>query len=97
MVSFKLSKALGWSGCEDLGLITLHLDGRRRPFEIEIHNASRIVSTLGLLPLRETPITHEEISRRMAWSAAGREAWSAIVRRMLLPHQTARPSAQTTS
>ena len=40
--------------------------------------------------MQETAITHDEISRRMSWSDAGRQSWSTIVRRMLVPHYAPR-------
>ena len=97
-VSFTLSDAFDWSGADELngGTITVHLDRRRRPFAVEVRNASKIVNTFGLLPMQESPITHEEISRRMSWSDAGRQAWSTIVRRMLVPqYAPARPVRAT--
>ena len=92
-VSFTLSEVFDWTGSEDLngGTITMHLDRRRRPFAVEIRDASKIVNTFGLQFMKESPITHDEISRRMSWSDAGRQAWSTIVRRMLVP-QYAPPS-----
>jgi uncharacterized protein YuzE len=87
-LSLTLSEVFDWSGSEELsgGAITMHLDRRGRPFAVEIRGASQIVSTSGLQLMHETAITHDEISRRMAWSDAGRQAWSTIVRRMLVPH-----------
>jgi hypothetical protein len=87
-VSLTFSAVFDWLGSEDLngGAITVYLDRRSRPFAAEIRGASKLVNTLGLQPLEETAISHDEISRRMSWSEAGREAWSAIVRRMLVPH-----------
>ena len=95
-VSFTLSEVWDWSGCEELsdGAIMLHLDRRGRPFTVEVRGASRIVNTFGLQLMRDMPITHDEISRRMSWSDAGRQAWSAIVRRMLVPHYYTPPTAQ---
>jgi hypothetical protein len=91
-VSFTLSEVFDWSGFEELsgGNIALHLDRRGRPFAVEVRGASKIVNTTGLVPMQDTPITHEEISRRMSWSDAGRQAWSTIVRRSLVPHLFAR-------
>src|SRR5262245_34618445 len=95
-VSFTLSDVLEWSGSEDLhgGAITIHLDRRQRPFAVEVRDASRILNTFGLQPMQEAAITHDEISRRMSWSDAGRQAWSTIVRRMLVPRYVpaARPA-----
>ncbi len=92
-VSFTLSESLDWTGTEELngGTITVHLDRRHRPFAIEIREASKIVNTFGLQFMQETPITHDEISRRMSWSDAGRQAWSTIVRRMLVPQYAPLP------
>ena len=89
-VSFTLSEVFDWTGSEDLngGTITVHLDRRRRPFAVEIREASKIVNTFGLQFMKESAITHDEISRRMSWSDAGRQAWSTIVRRMLVPQYT---------
>jgi uncharacterized protein YuzE len=91
-VSFTLSEVFDWTGSEDLngGTITVHLDRRRRPFAVEVRNASKIVNTFGLQFMKESPISHDEISRRMSWSDAGRQAWSTIVRRMLVPQYTPR-------
>jgi hypothetical protein len=91
-VSFTLLEVFDWSGSEDLngGTITMHLDRRHRPFAIEVRGASKIVNTFGLQPMHELPIAHDEISRRMSWSDAGRQAWSTIVRRMLVPHYAPR-------
>ena len=87
-VSFTLSEVFDWSGFEELsgGAIALHLDRRGRPFAVEVRDASKIVNTFGLQPMQDAPITHDEISRRMSWSDTGRQAWSTIVRRMLVPH-----------
>jgi len=87
-ISFTLSEVFDWSGFEELsgGSITLHLDRRGRPFAMEVRDASKIVNTFGLQPMQDAPITHDEISRRMSWSDTGRQAWSTIVRRMLVPH-----------
>ena len=93
-VSFTLSEVFDWSGFEELsgGTVTLHLDGRGRPFAVEVRGASKIINTFSLQPMQDTPISHDEISRRMSWSEAGRQAWSAIVRRSLVPHYfTPRP------
>jgi hypothetical protein len=94
-VSFTLSEVFDWSGFEELsgGAMTLHLDRRGRPFAVEVRGASRIVNTFGLQPMQDAPITHDEISRRMSWSDTGRQAWSTIVRRMLVPHYYAPRSA----
>ena len=91
VVSFTLSEAFDWSGSDDLqgGAITIYLDRRRRPFALEVRGASKIVNTFGLLPMEEAAITHDEISRRMSWSEAGRQAWSTVVRRMLVPQYAA--------
>jgi hypothetical protein len=91
-LSFTLSEVFDWTGSEDLngGTITVHLDRRRRPFALEIRNASKIVNTFGLQFMAESPISHDEISRRMSWSDAGRQAWSMIVRRMLVPQYAPR-------
>jgi hypothetical protein len=96
-VSFTLSEAFDWSGAEDLsgGAITMHLDRRRRPFAVEVRGASKIINTFGLQAMRELPITHDEISRRMSWSDAGRQTWSTIVRRMLVPHYAPRQAQAT--
>jgi hypothetical protein len=90
-VSFTLSAVFDWSGFEELngGAITLHLDRRGRPFAVEVHGASKLINTLGLQPMQDAPISHDEISRRMSWSDAGRQAWRTIVRRMLVPHYKA--------
>jgi len=87
VVSFTLSEAFDWSGSDDLqgGAITIYLDRRRRPFALEVRGASMLVNTFGLMPMEEMAITHDEISRRMSWSDPGRQAWSAVVRRMLVP------------
>ena len=91
VVSFTLSEAFDWGGSEDLhgGAFTVYLDRRLRPFALEVRGASKIVNTFGLLPMEEVSIAHDEISRRMSWSDAGREAWSTIVRRMLVPQYAA--------
>lgn len=91
VVSFTLSEAFDWGGSEDMGggALTIYLDRRRRPFALEVRGASKIVNTFGLLPMEEMPITHDEISRRMSWSDAARQAWSTIVRRMLVPQYVA--------
>src|SRR5262245_42248602 len=93
-VSFTLSEVFDWSGFEELsgGTITLHLDRRGRPFALEVHSASKIVNIFGLEPMQDAPISHDEISRRMSWSETGRQAWSTIVRRSLVP-QYFRPRA----
>src|SRR5438067_10704422 len=97
-ISFTLSEVFDWSGFEELsgGLIALHLDRRNRPFAVEVRGASKIVNVLGLQAMQDTPISHEEISRRMSWSEAGRQAWSTIVRRTLVPqfYVAARPAQQ---
>ena len=91
VLSFTLSEAFDWSGSEELsgGMMTVHLDRRRRPFALEVRGASKVVNTFGLLPLEETPIAHEEISRRMSASETGRQAWSTIVRLMFAPQYAA--------
>ena len=91
-VSFTLSEVFDVSGFEELpgGAVTLHLDRRGRPFAVDVGGASNIVNTFGLQAMQDAPITHDEISRRMAWSETGREAWSTIVRRMLVPHYAPR-------
>jgi len=101
VVSFTLSEAFDWHGTDDLPScpVTLYLDRRLRPFAVEVRSASKIVNTFGLQHMQELPITHDEISRRMFWSATGREAWSTVVRRMLVPKYTApqRSAAVTSS
>jgi hypothetical protein len=99
-ISFTLSEVFDWSGFEELsgGAVTLHLDRRNRPFAVEVRGASKMVNVFGLQSMKDTPITHDEISRRMSWSDAGRQAWSAIVRRTLIPHYfTPRPAQQQAS
>jgi hypothetical protein len=97
-ISFTLSEVFDWSGFEELagGMIALHLDRRNRPFAVEVRGASKIVNVFGLQSMQDAPITHEEISRRMSWSEAGRQAWSTIVRRTLVPqfYVPARPPQQ---
>ena len=97
VVSFTLSESFDWGGAEDLGdgTVIVYLDRRRRPFALEVRGASRLVNTFGLAVMEDAPITHEEISRRMSWSDGGRQAWSTIVRRMLVPQYAAvrRPMA----
>jgi len=95
VVSFTLSEAFDWGGSEDFsgGAMTVYLDRRLRPFALEVRGASSLVNTFGLHPMEEMPIAHEEISRRMSWSDAGRQAWSTIVRRMLVPQYTPRRAA----
>jgi hypothetical protein len=90
-ISFTLSEVFDWSGFEELGggTITLHLDRRNRPFAVEVHDASKIVNLYGLQAMQDSPISHDEISRRMSWSEAGRQAWSTIVRRTLIPNYSA--------
>ena len=97
-ISFTLSEVFDWSGFEELGTMSLHLDHRGRPFAVEVRGASKIVNTLGLQPMQDAPMSYDEIARRMSWSEAGRQAWSTIVRRMLVPHYYAQPRpAQATA
>src|ERR1041385_658099 len=99
-ISFTLSEVFDWSGFEELsgGAVTLHLDRRNRPFAVEVRGASKMVNVFGLQSMQDMPITHDEISRRMSWSEAGRQAWSAIVSRTLIPQYFApRPAQQQAS
>lgn len=85
-VSFDLSDIFDFAATEEVGPnVTLHLDRFRRPMAVEVRNASRLLNTLGLIPLRETAITREEISLRMSKTEEGQLAWRSIVRRMLVP------------
>jgi hypothetical protein len=95
-ISFTLSEVFDWSGFEELngGAIALHLDRRNRPFAVEVRGASKIVNLYGLQSMQDAPISHDEISRRMSWSESGRQVWSTIVRRTLVP-QFFVPARQT--
>lgn len=85
-VSFDLADLFDFSSSEQIAPhITLHLDRFHRPVAVEVRHASNLLNTLGMIPLRETPITREEISLRMSKTEAGQLAWRAIVRRMLVP------------
>jgi hypothetical protein len=99
VVSFTLSDAFDWGGSEDFngGAMTVYLDRRRRPFALEVRGASKVLNTFGLLLMEEAAISHDEISRRMSFSDAGRQAWSTIVRRMLVPQYVPMRSARATA
>jgi len=87
VVSFDLAEKFAFEGSEDIAPgVTLYLDLRRRPIAVEVRGASRILDTLGLNLLHETPITAEEISDRMSSTTEGQLLWRAVVRRMLAPY-----------
>ena len=62
--------------------VTLHVDQSRRPLMLEIQGASKIVDIAGLSSMQETPITLEEIARRMTSTPAGEAIWRKVAHRI---------------
>ena len=63
--------------------VTLHADQSRRPLMLEIQGASKVVDTAGLSSMHETPITLEDIARRMTSTPAGEAIWRKIALRIV--------------
>jgi hypothetical protein len=85
-VSFDLAEASEYTGSEPLAAgVTLHVDSRRRPLMLEIQKASEILDTRGMVPQQASPITWDEIARRMTSTAAGERIWRNVVRRTIVP------------
>lgn len=60
--------------------VTLHVDRDRRPLMLEIQGASKIVDVAGLPSMHVSPISLEEIARRMSWTPVGEAIWRKVVR-----------------
>ena len=85
-LSFDLADKFACAGHEPLASgVTLHVDFRHRPLMLEIQEASKIVDTSGLSPLETSPITWEEITRRMMSTLTGQRIWQNVIRRTLVP------------
>jgi len=83
-LSFDLAESFDCTGNEPLGPgVTLHVDQSRRPLMLEIQGASKIADTSGLKAMRESPITMEEIARRLSATAAGERIWRKISHRIV--------------
>jgi hypothetical protein len=83
-LSFDLAEAFACAGSESLAPgVTLHVDQNRRPLLLEIQGASKIVDTAGLSSMRETPISLEEIARRMTSTPAGQGIWRKVAHRVI--------------
>ena len=83
-LSFDLAEASAYTGSEALASgVTLHVDESRRPLLLEIQGASKIVDTSGLSSMHESPVTLDEIARRMTSTATGEAIWRKVAHRIV--------------
>jgi len=92
-LSFDLGESFDCTGNEPLEAgVTLHVDQSRRPLMLEMQGASKIADTNGLKAMQETPITLEEIARRMTSTPAGERIWRKISHRIEDGGKSKRPA-----
>jgi hypothetical protein len=51
--------------------VVMYVDGRKRPLAIDVRPASKVLDTVGLVPMYERPITKDEVETRLSSSVAG--------------------------
>lgn len=80
-LSFDLAESFECGDSEPLATgVTLHVDRDRRPLMLEIQGASKIVDVAGLSSMNASPMSLEEIARRMSWTPVGEAIWRKVVR-----------------
>jgi hypothetical protein len=83
-LSFDLAEAFECWGSEPLAPgVTLHVDRSRRPLLLEIQGASKIVDVAGLSTMHASPVSLEEIARRLTATPVGEAIWRKIARRVI--------------
>lgn len=81
-VSILLADFRDYAATEELAPgVVMYVDGSRRPLAIDVRPASKLLDTVGLVPMYERPITKDEVSLRFSSSVAGQSVLRALNRR----------------
>lgn len=81
-VSILLAEFADYDATEELvpGVV-MYVDGHKRPLAIDVRPASKVLDTVGLVPMYERPITKDEVSLRFSSSVAGQSVLRVLNRR----------------
>ncbi len=81
-VSFLLADFAEYDATEELAPgVVMYVDGRKRPLAIDVRPASKVLDTVGLVPMYEHPITKDEVAMRLSSSVAGQSLLRVLNRR----------------
>jgi hypothetical protein len=81
-VSLLISDFVNYEATEDLAPgVVMYVDARSRPLAVDLHNASKIIDTNGLVPMYEGPISINEVSQRLSSSPTGQAVLRILNRR----------------
>ena len=73
-LSLVMGEFTGYATSEQIGPnVVVHFDTHGQTLAIDIHNASNVVDTAGLIPMYERPIAGDEVARRMSAREAGQQ------------------------
>lgn len=61
--------------------VVMYVDRSKRPLGLDMRPASKVLDTVGLVPMYERPITGNEVSLRLSSSVAGQSVLRALNRR----------------